>query len=77
MRDLEFGKYLPCEAFDKFVVAILKILLFGQLMAEKLPKNGGHTHIGFFEVFWQLNITGITTVSVAEQECFTSISKEV
>ena len=46
-------------------------------MAEKLPKNGGHTHIGFFEVFWQLNITGITTVSVAEQECFTSISKEV
>ena len=28
-RDLKFGLYIPCVAFDKFDVAILKILLFG------------------------------------------------
>ena len=49
VRDLEFGMFPPCVAIDKFDVAILKILLFGQLMAEKLPKSGGH--IGFFAVF--------------------------
>ena len=44
--DFKFGMYIACVAFDKFDVSILKILLFGQLMAEKLPKSGGH--IGFF-----------------------------
>ena len=44
--------YAKCEfvAFNKLSVAILKILAFGQLMAEKLPKSGGH--IEFFAVFW-------------------------
>ena len=32
--NLKFGMYLPCVAFDKFDAAILKIFLFGQLMAQ-------------------------------------------
>ena len=49
VQDLKFGMYLPCGAFDKFDVEILKILLFGQFMAEKLPKSRGH--VGFLRVF--------------------------
>ena len=32
--ELKFGMYLPCVAFHKFDVAILKISLFGHFMAK-------------------------------------------
>ena len=41
-----FGMHLPCVAFHKFAVAILKILLF----AKELLKSGGH--IVFLATEW-------------------------
>ena len=43
-KDMKFGMYLPCVAFHKFDVAILKILLFGHFMANnpKWPPLFGH-----------------------------------
>ena len=38
-RDLKFGMYFPCVAFNKFDATILKIFRFGQLTAKKTTKK--------------------------------------
>ena len=47
VSDLKFGMYLSCVAFVKFDVAILKVLLFGHLMAKKPQKSN------MAATFWQ------------------------